>query len=100
MAGQLPKFIPAHEAIALGGLGAVLINNTSARVGDFGIIQALTDTVFATLNTSTIRLNSDSAAPSNLNGITLLAGHYLYGRFSAITLTSGTCVAYYATALS
>ena len=100
MAGQLPKFVPAHEAAALGGLGAVLINNTSNVTGDWCILQALSDAVFTTLNTTTIRLNSGTAAPSNLNGITLSAGHYLYGRFTSITLTSGTLVAYYATALN
>lgn len=94
----IPKQVGSPDSIALGGLGAVIITNTSAYTGDWAVIHALTDTVFSVLTSQTVRLNSTTSALPGSAAFTLPAGHDIYGRFSAITLTSGSCIAYSAVA--
>ena len=52
-------------------------------------IQFVTDTVLA-------NLEGDLANIADLEGITHAAGTGIGGKFTAIDVTSGTCIAYYA----
>lgn len=58
----------------------------AAHSGPWKSIQVLADTVFATLT------DTDAAADGDedvMTGFTVPAGQILYGRFTAVTLTSG-----------
>jgi hypothetical protein len=70
----------------LGKYGSVLIANTDAVTGRFTAIQVLADTVFAVL-TGTM-----TAVHGSLP--TFHDGDWLFGLFTAITLTSGAVIAY------
>lgn len=84
-----------YQHIQMGQRGADWFDNTSVRTGDWSIITALTDVVFTTLT-------SDDNTPFGLNGTapgvfsakTLPKGATMFGRFTTITLTSGTLIAY------
>jgi hypothetical protein len=67
-----------------GCLGGVIISNTTATKGSWSAIQVISDAVFTLLT-------------GNVTGyasVTIPAGTVLFGRFSAITLASGTVLAY------
>ena len=70
----------------IGEYGSVLITNTDAVTGNFAQIQILADTVFDTL-TGTM-----TAVHGSLP--TFHDGDWLFGNFTAITLTSGGVIAY------
>lgn len=70
----------------IGAYGSVLITNTDAVTGNFAQIQILSDTVIDTLT------GSMTAAHGSLP--TFHDGDWLFGRFTAITLTSGGVIAY------
>lgn len=70
----------------LGQYGSVLIANTDAVTGRFSAIQILADTVFTTLTGS--MTVAHGALP------TFHDGDWLFGRFTAVTLSSGAVVAY------
>lgn len=72
-----------------GDFGGVYIADTVVRNGTFDGYLALTATVIATLVSSNI-----SGA---LTAVAVPAGTILQGHFTAITLTSGTGIAYNAT---
>jgi hypothetical protein len=83
------------ETVSMGQRGFDWIDNTSARTGDWMVLMPLTDVVVSSLTT-------DDNTPHYLNGTlqgslsgkTLSKGIPLFGRFTAVTLTSGTLVAY------
>lgn len=77
------------------GLGGVIYETgTTALTGlDVAFIDCLTETTFATL-TNTL------ATGDAITGIALPAGTRLYGKFTAITLTSGNIAAYKSVPLS
>jgi hypothetical protein len=77
----------------LGFVGGVLITDTTAITGTFRAIQALTDATFTTL-TSDITVNGEEDAAEGSDFGTLSAGMAIYGTFTAITLASGTVIAY------
>jgi len=71
---------------SIGGLGGQYITDTNEATPNqprFICIQAIEDTVV-----STVTGNID------IDGITLLAGTMVYGRWTALTLTSGKVIAY------
>lgn len=75
----------------LGQDGSDYIADTDAHTGSWNAIQILTDTVFAVL--------TDVSRDDNSNDITaetFKAGVLLFGVFDAITLTSGSVLAYVA----
>lgn len=82
------------EAIALGQLGMDWIDNTNAVTGTWCIITALTDTVFNVLTVASPLSVNGTAGSSLGGGKALTAGKSIYGQFTAITLTSGSVVAY------
>lgn len=74
----------------LGSLGSVFISDTSEHVGPFENIQALTDCV-ADLSKGIL------SPPSNSTSVTIKAGTIVRGKWSAITLASGSAQAFNAT---
>ena len=66
---------------------AEYISDTSAHTGRFGKIEALEDSVIATLSAEDYTGNALTSVPLKATG-------ELYGVFTSITLTSGTVVAY------
>lgn len=69
-----------------GEAGGRFINDTTARTGDWICIQAITATTFTTLTSPSIS--------GSIASITLSAGVTLHGRFTAITLATGSVIAY------
>ena len=74
-----------HDLLS-GELGGQYITDTTAYTGDWICIQAITATTFTTLTSTSIT--------GALASISLAAGATLNGRFSAITLASGSVIAY------
>jgi hypothetical protein len=74
-------------AYSLGQSGATLFADTTARTGAWFAITILADVVFTTLTDATL----DGTA---IAGVTFSAGSTIYGNFTAITLASGTAIAY------
>lgn len=64
--------------------GGTVYSDTSAHTGTWFRIDALADTVFASLTGNVAGIGST----------TLKAGQSLYGSFTALTLTSGAVVMY------
>jgi len=60
--------------------GSQRVADTSPRTGNFSAIYCNADTVFATLTGS---------YSGTVTGITHATGKWIYGDFSAVTLTSG-----------
>ena len=67
--------------------GSTFFNDTTARTGTWYSIQFLAATVFTTLTDST----RDGASVSSFS---FSAGTVIYGNFTAITLASGSAIAY------
>jgi hypothetical protein len=88
------------QAAAMGAVGSDYITNTTNLDGVaanvvWGIITAITTATFTTLTSTTTSLNGAAAGGSgNLNGLVLAAGQSIYGRFTTITLASGSVMAY------
>ena len=71
--------------------GGKYINSSSGVVsGDFRWIQVITDTVFSDIGSANILSIED------IVGVTVPAGIGIGGKFSAVALTSGYVIAYYA----
>jgi hypothetical protein len=81
------------DNIALGQGGSDYINDTAANTPGTGeiyfAVQCITDTVFAVLTDNT-------RGGDNPVGDTFAAGTIIYGAIEAITLTSGSVMAYVA----
>jgi hypothetical protein len=71
-------------ALAYARGGSQTITGTSAQTGDWVAIVGVTPFSFTTL----------TGTHSGSSGVTYPAGHVIYGRFSAITLATGTVDAY------
>jgi hypothetical protein len=86
------------DALSLGQLGSVFINNGTANNGDWGIIYALEDTTFLSLVSGLDAVGTAVMVPgtgiANLNGLTMKAGQAIFGRFSTIQVNTGSVVAY------
>jgi hypothetical protein len=78
---------------AMGQKGSILVTDTTAITGKFRTIQVVTDAIFTTL-TSDITKNGTVTASVAADFGTLSAGTVLYGKFTAITLTSGKVILY------
>ena len=76
----------AYKSLELGGLGGIYVADTSVRNGTFGCILALTACVVNTMTSSNIT--------GTLTAVSIPAGTRVYGKFSSVTLTSGTCIIY------
>lgn len=73
---------------ARGGKGSLYIADTAAHVGDFTNFQVITDAVVAAIG------NVDPQGATGVS-ITAKAGTTIYGRFSSLTLASGSVQAFY-----
>lgn len=74
----------SHKSLIINGLnGGQIINNTTPVTGDWNEIQVLTTAVF-TLLTGNL---------TNVGSTSFPAGTILKGRFTAITLASGSVIA-------
>lgn len=70
----------------MGELGGYIITDTSAVTGDFSCLYPITDSVIASATTP--------GFTGSLAGVTLAKGIPFYGQCTAVTLTSGSLVAY------
>jgi hypothetical protein len=68
---------------SLASYGFNYYNNTTPKTGSWHTIQIITDSVITTVGEN-----------SNLTSLTLTAGTYIYGKFTGITLASGSILAY------
>jgi hypothetical protein len=73
-----------HNAAAS---GSTFFNDTTARTGNWYCIQVLANTVFTTLTDST-------RGGTAISTFSFPAGTVFFGNFTAITLASGTIIAY------
>jgi hypothetical protein len=78
---------PTYET--RGSLGSLFINDTAAHAGPFENFQALTACV--------ADLSAGNLSGAGNNAVTIPAGVTVYGKWSAITLASGTGQAFNAT---
>jgi hypothetical protein len=76
----------APQSLALGQLGSLFINDTSAQTGRWGRIYCISACGFTLLTSSTMS--------GTLNALTLAAGMEIQGIFTAITLNGGSVIAY------
>lgn len=70
-----------------GIVGSTYFGDTNARTGAWSMVQVITTAVFATLTDAT-------RDGTTLTGVSIPVGTILKGHFTAITMTSGTCIAY------
>ena len=78
-----------NEALEQGRNGGTVIADTTATTGTFGGLLVIEDAVINTWTCSNLT-NEDDLEDS----VTLAAGLYIPAQFTAITLTSGTVIAY------
>ena len=78
---------------SLGGNGAVLITDTSAITGNFRMIYTITETVFSVLTADHTTNDLLTQSVGSDYG-TFPADRWIYGDITAITLTSGSVIAY------
>lgn len=73
--------------VGLGRAGSTFINTSGAKTGSWAFILVIADAVFTTLTDA----NRDGDAVSTTS---FAAGTLLFGTFTAITLASGSVIAY------
>jgi len=71
----------------LGNLGSIAITGTSKTDGTFTAIYTVTETVVSAAV-------SDGITNADLTSFTLPADRWFYGKWSSITLTSGSVIMY------
>jgi hypothetical protein len=81
------------ELSEYGQNGAILVNDTTAITGNFRRIYALENTTFTTLTSNYTKNDATTAAAAADFG-TLAAGLSLYGKFTAVTLATGSVILY------
>jgi len=84
---------------ATGQLGSIVINDTTACTGQWGEIYCVSAAVFSLLTSDKradgiTNIMTASDAGTLAHAITLAAGMHIKGVFTAITLSSGTVIAY------
>ena len=79
---------------ASGQHGAVLITDTSAITGSFRKIYTITETVFSVLTITNHTTNDNSTQSIGADYGTYPADREILGDITAITLTSGSVIAY------
>ena len=109
MAGVNRKYSEQESAnIGLGQVGSIFVDDTSATTpsgGKFIAITVIADVTFTTLTpedgAGVLHISTGSASTSGATGgnaidssNTFTAGTTIFGRWSSITLSEGTIVAY------
>ncbi len=84
----------APQSLALGQLGSLFINDTSAHTGQWGRIYCVAACTFTTLTSGNLPDGTVCMTGSALTGISLASGMEIQGIFTAITLASGKVIAY------
>jgi hypothetical protein len=84
----------APQSLSLGQIGSRWITDTTAYTGRWGIIECITACVFTTLTSGTRPDGTTAVMLGTLNGKSLAAGQRIFGEFTAITLASGSVIAY------
>lgn len=79
---------PYNNQLEQGFLGGNVIDDTTQTDGKFGGLLIVEDAVIDTWTCSNLTNSADLAGP------TLPAGIYIPAKFTSITLTSGTVIAY------
>ena len=107
--GGIHKYtVQESNALSLGQKGSTIIADTNAHTatgGEWVAITFLTATVLNTLTPSSTSFFGDSAGASAIDtpntgsadttaSVTFPAGVTIYGNWSVIDLTSGSCIAY------
>lgn len=72
---------------AYGHFGKDIIADTAAHTGNWYALQMLQDTVFTAITDASLKSGSATAR-------TYVAGFMYYGKISALTLASGSCIAF------
>lgn len=85
MAGWIATMEEMKRA-EIGQYGLVYESGTTALTGVFFKIHCITETTFDTL--------TGNQSGDAMTGVAFAAGTIIYGRFTAITLTSGSILAY------
>lgn len=80
------------NSLQFGNNGAVFIDDTSVREGNFGLFYPLSNCVIDSIQTKTGKVGITGIG--NLSGKTILAGCPIYGWITEIKLTSGFGIAY------
>ena len=97
MASSLQKFtvVEAQNA-SLGQAGAKFISDESVHTGSFIAITMIEDTVFNALTPAdtTYGYGVGSYNGNTMASETIPQGLTIFGRWTAIDLTSGACIAY------
>lgn len=75
--------------IQLGNVAKLLITDTSAHTGNFGILHAWTDCTISALTDANLTISTGT-----ISGKILKAGDRYFGVVTSITLTSGTMLCY------
>jgi hydroxylamine reductase (hybrid-cluster protein) len=83
-----------ETATLYGRLGSRWITDTTAFTGNWGIIECMTDCAFTTLTSGTRPDGATKLMLGTLDAKTLTKGQRIYGHFTAITLASGSVIAY------
>lgn len=79
----------------MGQLGTMIIQDANNHTGlDVGVIEALQDTVIATLTSGKLADGTTSAITGTVAAVVLKAGCQIRGRITQIQLTSGGVQAY------
>lgn len=95
-----PTVAGGLDAAAMGAIGSDYITNSTNLDGVsanviWGVITAITPATFTLLTSANTSLNGAAAGGAgNFNGLVLGTGQSIYGRFTTITLTSGSIIAY------
>ena len=93
MTSELERMSAEINLSQYGQKGAILVNDTTAITGSFRRIYALENTTFTT-QTSNYTKNGATAAAAAADFGTLAAGISLYGKFTAVTLATGSVILY------
>lgn len=93
MASILEQYQADLSLTGYGQKGGILLTDTTAITGNFRKIYAITDATFTTL-TGNFTTNDDETASVGSDFGTLKAGLSLWGKFTAVTLASGSVILY------
>ena len=101
MARTLMKYTVAEaQNAALGQAGSVFIDDTDIHTGPFVAIAAIEDSAVDAsdctniANTMVDGASGTTGASTMTTDFTIPAGMTIYGRWTAINLASGACIAY------
>ena len=91
-----PQIPGGADSCSMAFYGSDIVSNTTNYTGDWCSLTALTDTVFTVASCSTISING--VVPANWSTVAITAGRTLFGRWTSVTLASGSVYLVRATA--